>query len=115
MSESVIAVVHKSKNSGHRVVCTFDNYKDAGDWIDKQYENWAQYYATSCQMEIVAGKPKKGAQLMTIMYDDIFGEGTLAMRCTIDEDATKTRLLWMLQCKKAVDVPVVYKFKECDL
>lgn len=112
MSESVIAVVHKSKNSGHRVVCTFDNYKDAGDWIDKQYENWAQYYATSCQMEIVASKPKKGAQLMTIMYDDIFGEGTLAMRCTIDEDATKTRLLWMLQCKKAVDVPVVYKFKE---
>lgn len=45
MSESVIAVVHKSKNAGHRVVCTFDN----------------------------------------------------------------------LQCKKAVDVPVVYKFKECDL
>lgn len=32
----VIAVVRKSAE-GHRVMCAFDNYKDAGDWIEKQY------------------------------------------------------------------------------
>lgn len=111
MSESVIAVVHKSEE-GHRVVCTFDNYKDAQDWIDKQYDNWSKYYATSCQMEIVTGKPRKGAQFMTVMYDDIFGKETLAMRCTMDKDAMKTKLLWMFWCWKSDNVPVVYKFEE---
>lgn len=114
---NVVAVIHRSKNLGHRVVCTFDNYKDAGDWIEKQYQypaGHSSYYATDCQMEIVSEAPHKGARMMTVMYDDHFGEGTLAMRCTIEEMAP-TSLLWMRWCKKATNVPVVYTFEEKNL
>lgn len=107
----VIAVVRKSAE-GHRVMCTFDNYKDAGDWIEKQYRI-ADYYAVPCKMRIVTDGPvpAKDVQFMTVMYDDHFGEGTLAMRCTIDE-MQPTTLLWMKWCVKTVHVPVVYEFEE---
>lgn len=107
----VIAVVRKSAE-GHRVMCTFDNYKDAGDWIEKQYRI-ADYYAVPCKMQIVTDSPVpvKGVQFMTVMYDDHFGKGTLAMRCTIDE-MQLTTLLWMKWCVKTVHVPIVYEFEE---
>lgn len=107
----VIAVVRKSEE-GHRVMCTFDNYKDAGEWIEKQYRI-ADYYAVPCKMQIVSDSPVpvKGVQFMTVMYDDHFGKGTLAMRCTIDE-MSPTTLLWMQWCVKSNHVPVVYTFEE---
>ena len=110
----VIAVVRKSEE-GHRVMCTFDNYKDAGDWIEKQYRI-ADYYAVPCKMRIVTDGPVpvKDVQFMTVMYDDHFGKGTLAMRCTIDE-MQPTTLLWMKWCVKTVHVPIVYEFKESNV
>ena len=110
----VIAVVRKSEvEDSHRVVCTFDNIKDANDWIDNTYRR-GEYYVTPCKMQIVTDSPvpAKSIQFMTVMYDDIFGKGTLAMRCTMDKDAMKTKLLWMFWCWKSVNVPVVYKFEE---
>lgn len=106
----VIAVIHVSKNLGHRVVCTFDNHYDAIEWINNQHVT-SSYYVADCQMEIVAGHAVKGAKFMTIMYDNHRGDGTLAMRCTIEEMAP-TSLEWMRGCAKAVNVPVVYTFKE---
>lgn len=106
----VIAVIHVSKNLGHRVVCTFDNHYDANAWINNQHVT-SSYYVTDCQMEIVTDCAVKGAKLMTIMYDSHRGEGTLAMRCTIEEMAP-TSLEWMRGCSKAVNVPVVYTFEE---
>lgn len=107
----VIAVVRKSAE-GHRVMCTFDNYKDAGDWIEKQYRI-ADYYAVPCKMRIVTDGPVpvKGVQFMTVLYDNHFGKGTLAIRCTIDE-MQLTTLLWMKACVKTVHVPIVYEFEE---
>lgn len=106
----VIAVIHVSKNLGHRVVCTFDNHYDANAWINNQHVT-SSYYVTDCQMEIVTDCAVKGAKMMTIMYDNHRGEGTLAMRCTIEEMAP-TSLEWMRGCSKAVNVPVVYTFEE---
>ena len=106
----VIAVIHVSKNLGHRVVCTFDNHYDANAWINNQHVT-SSYYVTDCQMEIVTDCAVKGAKMMTIMYDNHRGEGTLAMRCTIEE-MVPTSLEWMRGCSKAVNVPVVYTFEE---
>lgn len=106
----VVAVICRSKILGHRVVCTFDNYDDANEWVKCQCDH-DSYYATDCQMEIVTDHEVKGAKMMTIMYDNHRGEGTLAMRCTIEEMAP-TSLAWMCGCSKAVNVPVVYTFEE---
>ena len=112
MSKNVIAVVRKSAAEGHRVVCTFDNIKDAGEWIDNTYRR-GKYYITPCKMQILSDIPEsvKGIQFMTVMYDNHFGEGTLALRCTLDE-MSPASLPWMKACVKTVHVPVVYKFEE---
>lgn len=114
MSKNVIAVVRKSKE-GHRVVCTFDNYKDAGVWIDNTYRR-GEYYITPCKMQILSDIPEsvKGIQFMTVMYDNHFGEGTLALRCTLDE-MLPASLSWMKLCVESNHVPVVYEFEEKDL
>ena len=108
----VIAVIRKLEEGPH-VMCTFDNYKDAGEWIDSRYRT-EDYYMVPCGMQIVTDSPVpvKGVQFMTVLYDNHLGKGTLAIRCTIDENVTKTKLLWMFWCKKSVNVPVVYKFEE---
>lgn len=114
MNKNVIAVVRKLED-GPRVMYTFNNYKDAGDWIDNRYRT-ADYYVVPCEMQIVTDNPVpvKGVQFMTVLYDNHLGKGTLAIRCTIDEMAPLS-LSWMKACVKTVHVPVVYKFKECDL
>lgn len=111
MSKNVIAVVRKSEE-GHRVVCTFDNCKDAGEWIDNTYRR-GEYYITPCEMQILSGIPEsvKGIQFMTVMYDNHFGQGSLALRCTLDE-MSPASLSWMKLCVKSNHVPVVYKFEE---
>lgn len=113
MSKNVIAVVHKSElEEGHRVVCTFDNIKDAQDWIDNTYRR-GEYYITPCKMQILSDivTPVKGIQFMTVMYDNHFGKGTLALRCTLDE-MSPASLSWMKLCVKSNHVPVVYEFEE---
>lgn len=111
MSKNVIAVVRKLEE-GPRVMCTFNNYKDAGEWIDSRYRT-ADYHVVPCEMQIVTDSPvpAKGVQFMTVLYDNHLGKGTLAIRCTIDEMAP-TSLSWMKACVKTVHVPVVYEFKE---
>lgn len=108
----VIAVVRKSEE-GHRVMCTFDNCKDAGEWIDNTYRR-GEYYVTPCKMQILSDIPesvKCGMQFMTVMYDNHFGEGTLALRCTLDE-MSPASLSWMKLCVKSSHVPIVYEFKK---
>lgn len=114
MSKNVIAVVRKSEE-GHRVVCTFDNIKDASEWIGNTYRR-GEYYITHCEMRILSDihESVKDIQFMTVMYDNHFGQGTLALRCTLDE-MSPASLSWMKLCVKSNHVPVVYKFKECDL
>lgn len=111
MIKNVIAVVRKLEE-GPRVMCTFNNYKDAGDWIDNQHRI-ADYYVVPCKMQIVADSPVpvKGVQFMAVFYDNHLGKGTLAIRCTIDEMAP-TSLSWMKACVKTVHVPVVYEFNK---
>lgn len=109
----VIAVVRTSElEEGHRVVCTFDNIKDAQDWIDNTYRR-GEYYITPCKMQIVTDSPvlAKSIQFMTVMYDNHLGKGTLALRCTLD-DMSPASLSWMKLCVKIPNVPVVYEFEE---
>ena len=109
----VIAVVRKSEvEDSHRVVCTFDNIKDANDWIDNTYRR-GEYYVTPCKMQIVTDSPvpAKSIQFMTAMYDNHFGEGALAIRCTLDE-MSPASLSWMKLCVKIPHVPVVYEFNK---
>lgn len=107
----VIAVVRKSEE-GHRVVCTFDNIKDASEWIDNTYRR-GEYYITPCKMRILSDihESVKDIQFMTVMYDNHFGEGTLALRCTLDE-MSPASLSWMKLCVKSNHVPVVYEFNK---
>lgn len=107
----VIAVVRKSEE-GHRVMCTFDNSKDAQDWIYNTYRR-GDYYVVPCKMQIVLDSPvqAKSIQFMTAMYDNHFGKGTLAIRCTLDE-MSPASLSWMKLCVKVQHVPVVYEFEE---
>lgn len=108
----VIAVVRKSVEGRHHVMCTFDNCKDAGEWIDNTYRR-GEYYITPCKMQILSDIPEstKDIQFMTVMYDNHHGEGTLALRCTLDEMSPES-LSWMKLCVKSNHVPVVYEFKE---
>lgn len=107
----VIAVVHKSE-AGHRVVCTFDNYKDAGEYLENTYRR-GEYYIAPCKMQILSDIPEsvKGIQFMAVMYDNHFGQGTLALRCTLDE-MSPASLSWMKRCVRSDHVPVVYEFEE---
>ena len=107
----VIAVVRKSAE-GHRVMCTFDNCKDAGEWIDNTYRR-GEYYITPCKMQILSDiqESVKDVQFMTVMYDNYHGQGTLALRCTLDE-MSPASLPWMKLCVKSDHVPVVYEFNK---
>jgi hypothetical protein len=111
MSKNVIAVVRKLEEGPH-VMCTFNNYKDADEWIDSRYRT-EDYYVVPCEMQIVTDSPVpvKGVQFMTVLYDNHLGKGTLAIRCTIAE-MVQTSLPWMKACVKTVHVPIVYEFEE---
>ena len=57
-------------------MCTFNNYKDAGEWIDSRYRT-ADYHVVPCEMQIVTDSPVpvKGVQFMTVYMITTLGKG----------------------------------------